>query len=152
MTAWLLGSPSHRHISFHHLPEAAPELGLQGVGYEAIRTAFTIEGYGWRVAKQKSFSDDPEVMAYRVRFAEEGLTWTPERLKEQVFSDEVWAYGGAFTQSVVTVLIDGDKEDINRDRYTPGCVQHKYSKRPAWMFYGTICNGKKGPVVFWEKE
>ena len=64
MIAWLLASPLHRQISFHHLPEAAPELGLQGVGYEAIRTAFTIEGYRRRVVRRKDFSDDPEVIAY----------------------------------------------------------------------------------------
>jgi hypothetical protein len=46
MTLWLLGSPSHRRISFRQLPEAAPELGLEGVGFEAIRTAFDTEGYG----------------------------------------------------------------------------------------------------------
>jgi hypothetical protein len=152
MTEWLLASPSHRQIPFRYIPEAAPKLGLQNTGSKAIRTAFTLEGYGRRVAKRKGFSDDPQVMAYRVRFAEEGLTWSEARLKQQVFSDEVWAYGGAFTQSFVTVLVKGIQEDIHQDRYAPGCVQHKYSKRPAWMFHGTICNGKKGPAVFWEKE
>ena len=78
--------------------------------------------------------------------------WTLERLKEQVFSDEVQVYKGAFTQSFVTVLIDGNKEDINRDCYTLGCVQHKYFKPPAWMFHNIIYNRKKGPAVFQENE
>ena len=43
------------------------------------------------------------------------------------------------------------KED-GSDRYDPGCVQHKYSKAPAWMFHGTIVFGGKGPATFWEKE
>lgn len=94
---WLLASPSHRHVSFHHLAAFAPELGLQGYGSEAIRTASTSLGYGRRVAKRKGFSSDPAVMAYRLAFATEGLTWTRERLYRQVFSDEVWAHGGAFT-------------------------------------------------------
>lgn len=43
------------------------------------------------------------------------------------------------------------KED-GSDRYNPECVQHKYSKQPAWMFHGTIVMGGKGPATFWEKE
>ncbi len=139
MKAWLLLDPSHRHISFHHLPTLAPELGLQGYKYEAIRTAFLRVGYRRRVAKRKGFSDDPAVMANRLAFAEDGLTWTRERLFRQVFSDEIWAHGGAFTQSYVTVLIEGEPGDIRADRYRPECLQHKYGKQPAWMFYGTIC-------------
>jgi hypothetical protein len=63
-----------------------------------------------------------------------------------MFSDEVWAFGGAHTESWVTVKEDGS------DRYWPENLQHKYSKAPAWMFHGTIVDGKKGPAVFWEKE
>jgi hypothetical protein len=54
--------------------------------------------------------------------------------------------GGAHTESWVTVKEDGS------DRYWPENLQHKYSKAPAWMFHGTIVDGKKGPTVFWEKE
>jgi hypothetical protein len=85
-------------ISFQYLSQQGLELGLQGIGAEAIRTAFEKEEYGYRVAKCKGFSDDPEVMAYRVRFAKEGLTGIQQRLEEQIFSDEVWEFGGAFTQ------------------------------------------------------
>jgi hypothetical protein len=111
-----------------------------------VRTAFKLVGYGRRVAKKKGFSDDPEVMQERVDFAEEGLTWTPDRLFHQIFSDEVWAMGGAHTQSYVTVKEDGS------DRFDSACLQHKYSKLPAWMFHGTIVMGGKGPATFWEKE
>jgi hypothetical protein len=54
--------------------------------------------------------------------------------------------GGAHTTSYVTVKEDGF------DRYWPQNVQHKYSKKPAWMFHGTIVGGRKGPGLFWERE
>jgi hypothetical protein len=149
---WLLSDPAHRFVPFHYLPTYAPDLGLQGYGFEAIRTAFLRVGYGRRVAKRKGFSDDPAVIAKRLAFAREGITWSPERLFRQAFSDEVWAHGGAFTQSFVTVLIEGEPDDIRADRYRPECLQHKYSKQPAWMFHGSICGGRKGPGTFWEKE
>ena len=63
-----------------------------------------------------------------------------------MFSDEVWAIGGAYTLLFVTV-----KED-NSDRLQPENLQHKYSKCPAWMFWGTLVRGIKGPCVFIEKE
>ena len=78
---WPLSSPSHRHVSFHHLPAFAPDLQLIEYGFEAIRTAMRSVGYGRRVAKRKGFSRDPIVMAARVAFATEGLTWTRERLR-----------------------------------------------------------------------
>ena len=85
-------------------------------------------------------------MAERVAFARKGITWTVERVQKQAFSDEVWATGGAHTVSYVTVKEDGS------DRYHIDNLTHKYSKKPAWMFHGTIVNGKKGPGIFWEKE
>lgn len=54
--------------------------------------------------------------------------------------------GGAHTTSFVTVLIDGSESVL------PGCLQHKYSRAPAWKFHGCIVNDTKGPAVFWEKE
>ena len=36
---WLLSSPSHRHISFHHLLAFTPDLQLLEYRFEAIRTA-----------------------------------------------------------------------------------------------------------------
>ena len=54
--------------------------------------------------------------------------------------------GGAHTTSYVIVKQDGS------DRYLPENLQHKYSKGPAWMFHGSIVNGKKGPTKFREKE
>jgi hypothetical protein len=44
---------------------------------------------------------------------------------------------GANTQEFVIV-----KEDVS-DRYDCDCLQHKYRKRPAWMFHGTIVVGGK---------
>lgn len=45
----------------------------------------------------------------------------------------------------VTVKEDGS------DRYLESKIQDKYSKCPAWMFYGTIYQGPKEPAVFREK-
>src|SRR4051812_26719082 len=59
-----------------------------------------------------------------------------------MFTDELWANGGAHTTSYVTVNEDGS------DRYLPECLQHKYSRAPAWMFHGTIVNGRKDPALF----
>ena len=63
-----------------------------------------------------------------------------------MFSDEIWAMGRGHTTSYVMVLDDGS------ENYLPECTQHKYSRAPTWMFYGTIINGHKGPACFWEKE
>jgi hypothetical protein len=45
--------------------------------------------------------------------------------------------GGAHTQKYVTLKMDGS------DKYDCDCLQHKYSRRPAWMFHGTIVFGGK---------
>jgi hypothetical protein len=103
-------------------------------------------GYCRRVAKRKGFSTDPIVMRKRLDFAQDAINWSQERLYSQIFSDEVWAMGGAHTLSFVTV-----RED-NSDRLQPENLQRKYSKLPAWMFWGTIVRGTKGPFVFFEKE
>ena len=103
-------------------------------------------GYCRRVAKRKGFSDDPEVMRQRLEFARQAINWSQERLYSQIFSDEVWAMGGAHTLSFVTVKVD------NSDRLQPENLQHKYSKRHDWMFWGTLVRGTKGPCVFVEKE
>ena len=140
---WLQESPSHRRVPYRHIPRYYPE---RYVGEEAIRTAMQELGYCRRTSKKKGFSDDPKVWALRKAFAEEGITWTRERVQRQMFSDEVWAMGGAHTASFVTVLANGS------ETYLPECLQHKYSKAPAWMFHGCIVNGTKGPALFWEKE
>ncbi|KAH7412853.1 hypothetical protein BKA64DRAFT_740607 [Cadophora sp. MPI-SDFR-AT-0126] len=107
-------------------------LDWNDVGDEAIHTAFKLLGYARRKAVKKGFSDDPEVMRKRVAFAEEGLTWDQPRLYCQMFSDEVWANGGAHTMEYITVKKDSsEKLDLES-------IVHKYSKLPAWMFYGTI--------------
>ena len=63
-----------------------------------------------------------------------------------MFSDEVWIMGGAHTTSYVTIKKNGS------DQYLPENLQHKYSKEPAWMFHDSIVEGKKGSVIFWEKQ
>jgi len=111
-----------------------------------MHTAMTLLGYCRRTSKKKGFSDEPRVCHDRYGFAQWAVTWDRERVLNQIFSDEVWAMGGAHTTSYVTVRQDGS------DRYAAKNLQHKYSKRPAWMFHGTIVQGRKGPAVFWEKE
>jgi hypothetical protein len=142
LEAWLLESPSRRHIPWKQIPLCAPE--FSDIGEHAIHTAMKSLGYGRRVAKRKGFSTDPVVMQKRLEFARQAINWSRERLYSQIFSDEVWAMGGAHTRSFVTI-----KEG---EAYMPENLQHKYSKLPAWMFWGTIVRGTKGPYVFIEKE
>jgi hypothetical protein len=142
LEAWLLESPSRRHIPWRQIPLCAPE--FSGIGEHAIYTAMKSLGYCRRVAKRKGFSTDPIVM--QKRLVRQAITWSRERLYSQIFSDEVWAMGGAHTLSFVTV------QDNNSDRLQAENLQHKYSKLPAWMFWGTIVRGTKGPYVFIEKE
>ena len=120
-------------------------MNLHGVGEEAITTAFKLLGYARRKSVKKGFSDDPVVCRKRREFAEEAIHWSPERLHRQMFSDEVWAIGGAHTMEYITVKEDGS------ERIDPKTVTHKYSKLPAWMFFGTITIRGKGPCFFQEK-
>jgi len=85
-------------------------------------------------------------MRERLQFARDAITWNRERLYRQIFTDEVWAMGGAHTVSYVTVKTD------NTDRHNIDNVTWKYSKAPAWMFWGSIVDGRKGPAIFWDKE
>lgn len=68
-----------------------------------------------------------------------------KQVYNQIFSDKIWANGGAHTTSYITV------KEYGSDRYLESNGQHKYSKCPAWMFHGTIYQGRDGPAVFWEK-
>jgi hypothetical protein len=103
-------------------------------------------GYTRGKARKKGFSDDPVIKTERVASARAAKLWSRERLYLLMFSDEVWAKGGAHTVEWITKLVDGS-EDYHSD-----CVQHKYSNQKAWMFWGTLIGGRKGPCCFWEKE
>ena len=138
LEAWLLESPSRRHIPWKQIPLYAPQ--FSDIGEYAIYSAMRALGYQRRVAKRKGFSTDPEVMRERLDFVRQAIHWTRERLYAQIFSDEVWAKGGAHTVSFVTV-----KEDSS-DRYLPENLQRKYSKLPAWMFGGLLFLARKGPL------
>jgi hypothetical protein len=144
LETWLLQSPSHRRIAYKQIPLRLPELSI--FRDKAINTAMRSMGYKRRTAPRKGFSDDPTVMAERLAFAQEAITWDRERLYRQIFSDEVWAMGGAYTVQYITVKEDGT------ETFLPETVIHKYSKAPAWMFHGTIVDGRKGPAIFWEKD
>ena len=140
---WLLASPSHRHVAYYKMPHHLPQLHAKE---KAFRTAIQDIGYCRRVSRKKGFSDDPAVCQERLDLAEDGSTWPRSRVQSICFTDEVWAFGGAHTSAYITCLQDGS------DRLLPECVRHKYSKLPAWMFWGSIVEGKKGPSLFWEKE
>ena len=103
-------------------------------------------GYKRRLAVKKGFSNDLVVINQRLLFAQEGKTWDRQQVASLLFSDKVWAKGGAHTVEWMTMKEDGS------DRYNPTCLQHKYSKQKAWMFWGSIKGGKKGLFCFWEKE
>jgi hypothetical protein len=103
-------------------------------------------GYKRRKAIRKGFLDNPIVMRKRITFAEQAKTWDRRRLALLLFSNEIWAKGGAHTIKWITMREDGS------NRYNPAYVQHKYLKQKAWMFWGSIIGGKKGPFCFWEKE
>jgi hypothetical protein len=85
-------------------------------------------------------------MAYWLVFAQEAIQWSRKQLYNQAFSDEVWAIGSVYITSYITVL-----QDYSED-YNPDNLQYKYSKVLAWMFWGSIINGRKGLYRFWEKE
>jgi hypothetical protein len=84
-------------------------MNLNGIGEEAITTAFKLLGYARRKSVKKGFSDDPIVCQKRVDFAEEAIHWTKERLYQQMFTDEVWAMGGAHTMEYITVKENGSE-------------------------------------------
>ena len=63
-----------------------------------------------------------------------------------MYTDEVWAMEEAHTKFYITV------KENDSDQYLSENLQHKYSKRPGWMFFECIVEGKKEPGIFWEKE
>jgi hypothetical protein len=144
LETWLLRSPSNRHVPYHAITRVLPELNADKY---AIQTAMEDLGYTRRIAPRKGYSNDPRIMAKRLAFAHEAIQWSRERLQNTMFTDEVWAMGGTHTQSYITIKNDGS-ENIFSTTYA---VQ-KRSKAPAWMFWGAIIQGQKGPARFWEKE
>ena len=128
----------------------APELGLQGYGKRAIRTAVESQGFGRRVSKRKGFSNQESHKEHRLHFALCAREWDRERLNSQIFSDEVWAYWGANTRNFVTVQVEGDRNDVAFDRNRPECLTSKTPRQTAWMFHGVIHGGKKAFGTFWE--
>lgn len=149
---WIISDGAHRHAKLGEIPKIAPELNLGNAGMKAVRSALGRNGYGRRVAKRKVMSSTEQHKSVRLDFARWGKTWSRERLLDQAFSDEVWASGGANSRIFVTALVQGDREDILRDRYHPDCLIRKCSKLPSWMFHGMIHNGRKAIGTFWEKD
>jgi hypothetical protein len=112
---WLLESPSHRHITYLHLPHLIPNI-FKRYGEQAIHTGFKLVGYGRRVSKRKRLSDDPNIIVERLVFTQQGIQWTREWLYRQIFSDEVWARGGKHIKECVTFKEGGS------DRYNCNCL------------------------------
>ena len=74
LEAWLLESPSRRHIPWRQIPLCAPQ--FSDVGEYAIYTAMRSLGYCRRVARRKGFSTDPEVIRKRLEFAQQAINWS----------------------------------------------------------------------------
>jgi hypothetical protein len=87
LKAWLLESPSWRHVPWKQIPLRAPE--FSDFGEQAISIAMKALGYRRQVAKRKGFLTDLDVMRKRLEFVQEAINWTRERLYLQIFSDEV---------------------------------------------------------------
>ena len=71
LEAWLLESPSRRHIPWKQILLYAHQ--FSDVGEDTIYTAFRALGYQRRVAKRKGFSTGPEVMRERLDFARQAI-------------------------------------------------------------------------------
>lgn len=55
--SWICKEPHNRQVPYQSIPDIAPELGLQGYGEKAIRTAVESQGFGRRVSKINGFSN-----------------------------------------------------------------------------------------------
>jgi hypothetical protein len=86
-------------------------------------------------------------MAKRLAFAQAAIQWSQERLQNTMFTDEVWATGSTHTRSYIII-----KADRSENIFGSEFAVQKRSKAPAWMFWGAIIEGRKGPYIFWEKE
>lgn len=148
LVSWICREPNNRRIPYQSIPDKAPELELQGYGKQAIRTAVESQGFGRRVSKRKGFSNLERHREHRMQFATRAREWDRTRLNSQIFSDEVWAYWGANTRNFVTVLVEGDRNEIVFDRHRPECLTSKSVRTTAWMFHGAIYAGKKAFGTF----
>lgn len=131
LVRWLHSNPNFRHVPYRIIPNLAPGLNLNHLGMKAIRAAFKSQGYGRRVSKKKGLSDRLVHRQMRLNFATRAFLGTPQRLSEQIFSDDVWACGGANSRRFVTILVEGDRQEILFDRFRPECLTPKYGKLPA---------------------
>ncbi len=147
LQCWLQLSPSHSRIPWGKIPARHPELGLEGEGEKAMRTAFRQLGYVRRASKRKGFSDDSRHKQLRYEFAQEGVRWSREQVYNQIFSDEIWANEGAHTTSYVTV-----KED-RYERYLESNVQHinTATARPGCSTVRSI-RDERGRLSFGKKH
>ncbi|RKF71554.1 hypothetical protein GcC1_097025, partial [Golovinomyces cichoracearum] len=126
MVTWLLSDPANRRVKLSNIPSVAPELELRNHGKTAIQKASISQGCGCRTSKKNTFSISYAHRQMRLGFVRWGRTWNRERLYQQVYSDEVWTHGGAIGRNFVTVLVEGDKQDILLDRYRPECLTRSH--------------------------
>jgi hypothetical protein len=113
---------------------------------EAIRTAMQELGYTRRITPRKGFSTEPRVIAKRLAFAQEAIQWSRERLQNTVHRRGL-GYGWNTHASV-----HYDQNNGSENIFGASHAVRKRSKAPAWMFWGAIIQGQKGPARFWEKE
>ena len=150
IVSWICREPCNRRVPYKRIPDMAPELGLQGLGKRAIRTAVESQGFGRRVSKRKGFSNQEIHRQKRLEFALNAREWDRQRLYSQMFSDEVWANWGANNRNFVSVQVAGDRDEIIFDRHRPECLTRKTVGSVAWLFHGVIYDGKKAFGTFWE--
>ena len=93
-----LQSPSRRHLSFRNIPTIALELELHGYSPKAIRTVFKLVGYGRRISKRKSFSEDPAVIGERLAFAQEGIRGQRAIISTDPFRRGLGIWWGTYTK------------------------------------------------------
>lgn len=55
-------------------------------------------------------------------------------------------------QNLITVLVEGDKQDILLDQYRLECLTRSHRYLSSWTFYGMLLNGSKSLGTFWKRE
>lgn len=111
---------------------------------KTLRKAFTLEGYGRRIARKKVFLK-AETKEKRLNFALSHRHWTIHDWRHVIWTDEcyVWLGGGRGNIWVTRRL-----EEV----YTEDCIVPKFRKQNSVMIWGGVLGGKKTPLILWDKQ
>ena len=69
LVTWICREPYNRRTPYRVIPDVAPELGIQGLGERAIRTAVESQGFARRVSRRTGFSNLEVHREHRLQFA-----------------------------------------------------------------------------------